>query len=97
IGASSLLVGPRMGNAFPVGASVGEELDLRGIDRNSALIARESLDMTTRPRLTDEVVMTVRSEVVSFWRTELYDTWDGSRWTRSRPRDGRFVTDGRIT
>ncbi len=49
--------------------------------------------MTTRPRLTDRVVMTVRSPIASFWRAETFDVWDGSAWTRSD--DGaRLLADG---
>jgi transglutaminase-like putative cysteine protease len=39
--------------------------------------------MTQRPRLSDQVVLTVRSELVSFWRSAVYDQWDGTTWTRS--------------
>jgi transglutaminase-like putative cysteine protease len=53
-----------------------------------ALRATDSLDMTQRPELTDEVVFTVESEAATFWRGETFDVWDGRRWSRS---DERFV------
>jgi transglutaminase-like putative cysteine protease len=53
-----------------------------------ALQATDSLDMTQRPELTDEVVFTVDSDAATFWRGETFDVWDGRRWTRS---DDRFV------
>jgi len=50
--------------------------------------------MTSRPRLTDAVVMTVRSDIVSFWRTATYDTWDGSSWTSSDGGSYRLLGPG---
>jgi len=96
IGASSLLIGPRTSLAFPTGAKAGEVIDLDDNRGDNALVANDTLDMTTRPRLTDEVVLTVRSQLASFWRTETYDTWDGSVWSRSNGADGGFLTDGQV-
>ncbi len=95
VGAAALLLGPRAGQAFPVGARLGDAIDLGDARGDNALVATDRLDMTTRPRLTDEVVMTVRSPIASFWRTETFDLWDGSTWTRS---DGRLslLTDGEV-
>ena len=93
VGAAALLVGPRTAQAFPVGARVGDALDLLDARQDNALVATDRLDMTARPRLSDEVVMTVRSPIASFWRTETFDVWDGSAWTRSD--DGaRLLADG---
>jgi transglutaminase-like putative cysteine protease len=96
IGAAALLVGPRTSVAFPTGASAGELVDLADDRGDNALVASDRLDMTTRPRLTDRVVMTVRSPLASFWRAETYDVWDGSTWTRSVGRGGSFLTDGQV-
>ncbi len=96
IGASALLVGPRTSTAFPIGASAGEVIDLGDNRSDNALVATERLDMTTRPRLTERVVMSVRSPLAAFWRTETYDTWDGSTWTRSGGRGGSFLDDGEV-
>ncbi|MFV0315457.1 MAG: transglutaminaseTgpA domain-containing protein, partial [Microthrixaceae bacterium] len=52
---------------------------------------------TTRPQLSDRVVMTVSSPVASFWRSEVFDQWDGTRWTRQVPPGGSLITDGIIT
>jgi transglutaminase-like putative cysteine protease len=95
VGAVALLLGPRAAQAFPVGARLGDALDLGDARGDNALVATERLDMTTRPRLTDEVVMTVRSPVASFWRTETFDEWDGSGWTRSQGR-AALLDDGRV-
>ena len=93
VGAAALLIGPRTAQAFPVGARVGDALDLLDARQDNALVATDRLDMTARPRLSDEVVMTVRSPIASFWRTETFDVWDGSAWTRSD--DGaRLLADG---
>jgi len=97
IGASSLLIGPRVANVFPAGPSAGDLADLAGGGENNALVARDTLDMTTRPRLSEEVVMTVRSPIQTFWRAETFDQWNGAQWTRSEGRSGRLVENGRVT
>lgn len=95
VGAMALLLGPRASTVFPVGARIGEAIDLGDARDDNALVATDRLDMTTRPRLTNQVVMTVRSSIASFWRTETYDRWDGSAWTRS---DGiaELLDDGAV-
>ncbi len=94
--ASALLLGPRVSNVFPVGPSAGDLIDQRDNRTNNALVARDSLDMTTRPRLTEQIVMSVRSPITAFWRAETFDQWDGSTWTRSVARSGRLVEGGRV-
>lgn len=51
-----------------------------------SLKASRSLDMTRRPRLSDDVVFTVDSPRADFWRGETFDLWDGRTWTRSDPQ-----------
>lgn len=96
IGATALLVGPRTSVLFPTGARAGDVVDRSDAREDNALVASDRLDMTKRPRLTDEVVMTVRSPLASFWRAETYDVWDGSTWTRSQGRGGTFLVDGAV-
>ncbi|MGQ0825783.1 MAG: transglutaminase family protein [Actinomycetota bacterium] len=65
-------------------------------DRASAadsLRASRRLDMTNRPRLSDDVVFTVDSPRPDFWRGEIYDVWDGQGWSRS---DSRVVPLARV-
>lgn len=93
VGAVALLVGPRVANAFPAGSKAGDVLDFADRRGDNVLAAADALDMTRRPRLSDRVVMSVRSPITSFWRTEVFDVWDGSRWTRSRGNEGRLVGD----
>ena len=96
IGASSLLIGPRVSNSFPAGSRVGDVIDL-GDDRgDNVLVATDTLDMTTRPRLSNRVIMTVRSQIASFWRTETFDEWDGSSWSRRGGRTGSYLDDGTV-
>jgi transglutaminase-like putative cysteine protease len=97
VGASSLLLGPRTANRFPTGSSAGDLVDLGDVGQNSPLLASDRLDMTSRPRLSDEVVMTARSPIASFWRAEVYDVWDGSTWTRSDEGSGSLLDRGRVT
>lgn len=75
---------PYLGQA----TEAGEGATLDAIEGGAgALRATDSLDMTERPRLSDEVVFTVESSRGTFWRGETFDVWDGRRWTRS---DDRF-------
>jgi protein-glutamine gamma-glutamyltransferase len=60
-------------------------------DAPASLRSTNTLDMTTRPRLSDKVVFTVDSPRASFWRGETFDVWDGHAWTRSDDR--RFLTE----
>jgi transglutaminase-like putative cysteine protease len=76
---------PYVGKAVEPGQ--GATLDPTGRD-SSVVRATDSLDMTRRPELTDEVVFTVETDRATFWRGQTFDVWDGRRWTRS---DGRFV------
>ena len=94
--ASALLFGPRVSNVFPVGPSAGELINQGDNRGDNALVARDSLDMTTRPRLTEQIVMTVRSPITAFWRAETFDQWDGSTWTRAEARSGRLVEGGQV-
>lgn len=64
------------------GAQTGDSVsrtDLAGAP--SSMRATDQLDMTQRPRLSDVVVMTVESSKPAFWRGQVFDRWDGQRWT----------------
>ncbi|MFV0318448.1 MAG: hypothetical protein ACK5O2_15990, partial [Microthrixaceae bacterium] len=74
---TGILVGPRVASTLDTGSTVGETLDSSGNHPGNPLDATSSLDMTTRPQLSDRVVMTVSSPVASFWRSEVFDQWDG--------------------
>jgi transglutaminase-like putative cysteine protease len=76
---------PYVGDAVEPGR--GATLDPTAGD-SSILRSTDSLDMTSRPDLTDEVVFTVQTDRATFWRGQTFDVWDGSRWTRS---DSGFV------
>jgi transglutaminase-like putative cysteine protease len=76
---------PYVGDAVEPGE--GATLDSTTTDA-SVLRATDSLDMTSRPELSDEVVFTVATDRATFWRGQTFDVWDGSRWSRS---DGRFT------
>lgn len=67
----------------------GEGATLSSSESDSTVMrSTDSLDMTTRPELSDEVVFTVDTDRATFWRGETFDLWDGRRWTRS---DDRFT------
>jgi transglutaminase-like putative cysteine protease len=62
----------------------------------TALRSTDTLDMTTRPDLTDEVMFTVDTDRGTFWRGETFDRWDGRRWTRSEPGRLPVAADGEV-
>ncbi|HTO01661.1 MAG TPA: transglutaminase domain-containing protein [Microthrixaceae bacterium] len=96
VGAIALLLGPRISNSFPTGSSASNLIDRAANREDNSLVARDVLDMTSRPALTDKVVMTVRSPIGTFWRTEIFDRWDGARWTRSDGGAGRLLASGSV-
>jgi transglutaminase-like putative cysteine protease len=51
----------------------------------TSLQATQSLDMTTRPRLSNKVVFTVDASRGDYWRGQTFDTWNGHEWSRSDP------------
>ena len=59
-----------------------------------SLRASRELDMTTRPRLSERVVFTVDAPRPEFWRGEVFDTFDGQKWTRSDDRRQRLSRTG---
>ena len=42
-----------------------------------------SVDLRARGRLSDRIVMKVRSSQAALWRGQVYDTFDGTTWTES--------------
>ena len=89
-----LLAGPWAGDRAPVAPSNGATPDPFDRGPQNALSVQEQLDMTRRPRLSDAVVMTVRSDIISFWRTATYDDWDGSTWTNTDGGSYRVLGPG---
>jgi transglutaminase-like putative cysteine protease len=51
--------------------------------QSSALLSQtDELDMRTRPRLSDRVVMEVEADRPAFWRGQTFSAWDGTTWRR---------------
>jgi len=46
----------------------------------------EVMDLRARGALSDDIVFRVRAAFASLWRAEVFDTYDGSLWTRSTHR-----------
>ncbi|HTL86219.1 MAG TPA: transglutaminaseTgpA domain-containing protein [Acidimicrobiia bacterium] len=61
------------------------------LDAPASLRSNNSLDMTSRPRLSDKVVFTVDSPRRDFWRGETFDLWDGRTWTRSNDQARHYL------
>jgi transglutaminase-like putative cysteine protease len=53
--------------------------------------------MTTRPELTDEIVLTVRSDYDLFLRGDVFDRWDGTRWSKSSTDRYALLGGDRVT
>ena len=60
----------------------------------TSMVQNDRLDTTVRPRLGDEVVMTVTASRPAFWRGETFDAWDGHAWTRSSDGYRELRPDG---
>ncbi len=56
----------------------------------------DSIDLRVRGRLSDEVVMKVRAAQPAFWRGQVYDVWDGARWTASETATDRIFGEAPI-
>ena len=94
-GAAALTLGPSLANAISTGVSAGDPADDSALERSTPLMSSQTLDMTQRPRLGNDVVMTVKAARRSFWRTGVFDVWDGRTWSRDRPDLSRVV-GGRV-
>lgn len=95
-GAAGIGLGPSVANRFNVGASSGDVPSAQGSTAGSALAATRRLDMTRRPRLTDAVVLSVRSPRGGFLRSQTFDVWDGQGWTRSDAGVEALPDSGRV-
>jgi transglutaminase-like putative cysteine protease len=74
------LILPRVGSA----TQPGEGASLRSTDgQGPVLRSSDALDMTRRPELTDDPVLSIDADRATYWRGETFDVWDGRRWTRS--------------
>lgn len=80
---ATVLFAPSLSRSVGGSAQPGEGPQGRPDAGSSLMRSNDELDMTTRPDLTDETVMTVTTDRPSFLRGETYDLWDGRRWTRS--------------
>ncbi|UDY37951.1 transglutaminase family protein [Dermatobacter hominis] len=97
VAAVVVIAGPWAGQRSPVAPSSGSDPDELDSGPQNPLTLQQRLDMTRRPRLTDATVMTVRSDIVSFWRTATYDRWDGTSWRNTDDRRYRSIGDsGRV-
>jgi len=95
VGAVSLAFGPAV--ASSLGPADRPGLAPTSLTRrDSPLAASTSLDMSTRPRLSDQVVMTVQTTKPSFLRDSTFDRWDGRTWHRSRPGLTSLGADGAV-
>lgn len=73
------VLAPRVGRPD----QAGQPADEQATSSDASLRASSSLDMTTRPALTDKVMFTVDTNRATFLRGETFDVWDGRTWTRS--------------
>jgi transglutaminase-like putative cysteine protease len=76
----------RLGRHVWPGLQPGET-DINGSP--TSLQSSRSLDLTTRPRLSNSVVFTVDAAHADFWRGETFDSYGGANWSNTRPGDAR--------
>lgn len=74
----------RTGNVGNTNNSI-ENQARRKFDPNAYYGFSTQLDLNYRGKLSDEVVMRVRSSRASYWRGMAFDTYDGLRWTMAYP------------
>ena len=73
----ALLLSPVLLPLIRTSSEVGDGPTLDALDGDAtALRSSDSMDMTTRPDLTDEVVFTVETDFATFWGAETYGQWD---------------------
>lgn len=78
-GAAALLAGPGAAGLARPSGDLGNALGLSS-GQASLLSPTARLDMTRRPELSDRVVMTVEADAPAFWRSQVFEMWDGSSW-----------------
>lgn len=94
--AATITYGPWVSTWMSPVAASGDAPDPRDAAGTSPMLAADRMDAARRPRLSDRLVMTVRSPRPSFWRTGTFDRFDGQVWTRS-DEAARFITNGVVT
>ena len=94
----AVIVGPTVQRHLSPPSAQGEAPDTGpSADGGAAqLRSTNELDMTTRPRLSDRIVLSVDAPRPSFWRGETFDVWDGRRWTRSERDRALLSADGQV-
>ncbi|MEO6988910.1 MAG: transglutaminase domain-containing protein [Aquihabitans sp.] len=80
---AAILLAPALAQSVTGTAEPGEGPKGQPDRGSTPLRSSNELDMTTRPDLTNEVVLIVTADRDSFLRGEIYDRWDGRRWMRS--------------
>ncbi len=94
--AATLTFGPRVSSWMSPSAASGRSADRRDRVQSNPMVAADQMDAASRPRLSERLVMTVRSPRPSFWRTGTFDRFDGQRWTRSNA-GAALVAGGRVS
>lgn len=74
----------RSGNTSDAGTNI-ETQARRQFDPNAYYGFTTQLDLNYRGKLSDEIVMRVRSSRESYWRGMAFDVYDGQRWKMTRP------------
>ncbi|MCB1029726.1 MAG: transglutaminase domain-containing protein [Acidimicrobiales bacterium] len=93
----SLILGPILTPRLAQSTSTGNDAEFPTAENaGRSLQSSESIDMTSRPKLDDTVVLSVDSDRATFWRGETFDTWDGRIWSRSDPAITAVGSDGGV-
>lgn len=90
---AAVLAGPGVSASLAAPLTLGAPPTQSGEASGAPLVRTDGVDMGSRPRLSERVVMTVRADRPSFWRTQTYELYDGRRWARATS-DLADVVDG---
>lgn len=88
-----VLIAPFANDRFAAPSDAGAPAAGSPDSARTSLRRSDRLDMTTRPDLTDEILLTVRSDRRSFLRGQVYDHWDGTTWTNTATDRFRLAGD----
>ncbi|MCB1283165.1 MAG: hypothetical protein KDB20_02375 [Microthrixaceae bacterium] len=93
---SAIVFSPTVTGAFGDGVRSGASANPWDRQSSNPMAATSQLDMTRRPRLSDDLIMTVRSDAPGFWRAQVFDVWDGRTWTISDAQLAPIGADGSV-
>lgn len=94
--AAGLGLGPVAAGTLDSALTVGDPPVLSAAAATASLISTEQLDATSRPRLSNQVVLRVSGPDSGFLRSQTFDRWNGQAWTRTVDQELPLGPDGSV-